>query len=141
VYPYKGHIDFVDRQLNAQTGAIRIAAAFPNPGDVLRPGEFGRVRAETEVRHNAVLVPQAAVSDFQGQQQVFTVSANRTVHVNNVKLGPQFGNDWVVENGLSGGALVITDNLQKLREGAPVNPQLTQSPDAAVSQASQPAAR
>jgi RND family efflux transporter MFP subunit len=141
VYPYKGHIDFVDRQLNAQTGAIRIAAAFPNPGDVLRPGEFGRVRAETEVRHNAVLVPQAAVSDFQGQQQVYTVAANRTVHVNNVKLGPQFGNDWVVENGLSGGALVITDNLQKLREGAPVNPQLTQSPDAAVSQASQPAAR
>jgi membrane fusion protein, multidrug efflux system len=141
VYPYKGHIDFVDRQLNAQTGAIRIAAAFPNPGDVLRPGEFGRVRAETEVRHNAVLVPQAAVSEFQGQQQVYTVSANRTVHVNNVKLGPQFGNDWVVENGLSGGALVITDNLQKLREGAPVNPQLTQSPDAAVSQASQPAAR
>jgi membrane fusion protein, multidrug efflux system len=88
-----------------------------------------------------VLVPQAAVSEFQGQQQVYTVSANRTVHVNNVKLGPQFGNDWVVENGLSGGALVITDNLQKLREGAPVNPQLTQSPDAAVSQASQPAAR
>lgn len=141
VYPYKGHIDFVDRQLNAQTGAIRIAAAFPNPGSVLRPGQFGRVRAETEVRRNAVLVPQAAVADFQGQQQVYTVSANHTVHVNTVKLGPQFGNDWVIESGLSGGDLVIIDNLQKLREGAPVNPQLTQSSDAAVSQASQPAAR
>jgi membrane fusion protein, multidrug efflux system len=141
VYPLKGHIDFIDRQLNAQTGAIRIAAAFPNPGNVLRPGQFGRVRAETEVRHNAVLVPQAAVADFQGQQQVYTVAANHTVHVNNVKLGPQFGNDWVIENGLSGGDLVITDNLQKLREGAPVSPQLTQSSDAAVSQASQPAAR
>jgi membrane fusion protein, multidrug efflux system len=140
-YPYKGHIDFVDRQLNAQTGAIRIAAAFPNPGNVLRPGQFGRVRAETEMRRNAVLVPQSAVADFQGQQQVYTVAANHTVHVNNVKLGPQFGNDWVIESGLSGGDLVITDNLQKLREGAPVNPQITQSSDAAVSQASQPAAR
>ncbi len=139
-YPYKGHIDFVDRQLNAQTGAIRIAAAFPNPGNLLRPGQFGRVRAETEIRHNAVLVPQAAVSDFQGQQQVYTVAANHTVHVNNVTLGPQYGNDLVIQNGLSGGELVITDNLQKLREGAPVSPQLQQSPDA-VSQASQPAAR
>jgi membrane fusion protein, multidrug efflux system len=141
VYPYKGHIDFVDRQLNAQTGAIRIAAAFPNPGNVLRPGQFGRVRAETEMRRNAILIPQAAVADFQGQQQVYTVAANHTVHVNSVKLGPQYGDNWVIESGLSGGDLVITDNLQKLREGAPVNPQLTQSSDAAVSQASQPAAR
>jgi membrane fusion protein, multidrug efflux system len=140
-YPYKGHIDFVDRQLNAQTGAIRIAAAFQNPGDVLRPGQFGRVRAETEMRRNAILVPQSAVVDFQGQQQVYTVAANHTVHVNSVKLGPQYGDNWVIESGLSGGDLVITDNLQKLREGAPVNPQLTQSSDAAVSQASQPAAR
>ena len=141
MYPYKGHIDFVDRQLNAQTGAIRIAAAFPNPGNLLRPGQFGRVRAETEVRRNAILVPQAAVADFQGQQQVYTVTSNHTVHVNNVKLGPQYGDDWVIESGLSGGDLVITDNLQKLREGAPVNPQLTQSSDAALSQASHPAAR
>jgi membrane fusion protein (multidrug efflux system) len=140
VYQYKGHIDFVDRQLNAQTGAIRIAAAFPNPGNLLRPGQFGRVRAETEIRHNAVIIPQAAVSDFQGQQQVYTVAANHTVHVNNVTLGPQYGDDMVIQSGLSGGELVITDNLQKLREGAPVSPQLQQSPDA-VSQASHPAAR
>ncbi len=139
-YPYKGSIDFVDRQLNAQTGAIRIAAAFPNPGNLLRPGQFGRVRAETEIRHNAVLIPQAAISDFQGQQQVYTVAANHTVHVNNVTLGPQYGDDLIIQNGLSAGELVITDNLQKLREGAPVSPQLQQSPDA-VSQASHPAAR
>jgi RND family efflux transporter, MFP subunit len=140
-YPYKGRIDFVDRQLNAQTGAIRIAAAFPNPGNVLRPGQFGRVRAETEIRHNAVLVPQAAITEFQGQQQVFTVAANHTVHANTVKLGPQFGDNWVIESGLNGGELVITDNLQKLREGAPVNPQLAQPTDAAASQASKPATR
>jgi len=125
VYPQKGHVVFVDRQLNAQTGAIRIAAAFPNPGNILRPGQFGRVRAATEVLHNAVLVPQAAVNEFQGQEQVYTVAANNTVHVNNVTLGPQYGNNWVVESGLSGGSLVITDNVQKLREGAPVTPQIS----------------
>ena len=140
VYPHQGHIDFVDRQLNAQTGAIRIAAAFPNPGNVLRPGQFGRVRAETATLRNAVLVPQVAVTDFQGQKQIYTVAANHTVHVNNVTLGPQFGNNWVIENGLNAGDLVITDNLQKLREGAPVNPQVTNTSDAA-SQPSQPAAR
>ena len=141
VYPHKGHIEFVDRELNAQTGAIRIAAVFPNPGNVLRPGQFARVRAETEIRHNAVLVPQIAVADFQGQQQIYTVTANHTVHVNNVTVGPEHGGSRVIESGLSGGALVITDNLQKLREGAPVDPQMTQYQSPEPSQTSQPAGR
>jgi membrane fusion protein (multidrug efflux system) len=123
VYPHQGHVVFVDRQLNSQTGAIRIAASFPNPGNVLRPGQFGRVKAETELRHNAVLVPQAAVTELQGQQQVYTVGANNMVHLNNVTLGPQYGDSIVVESGLRGGSLVIIDNLQKLREGAPISPQ------------------
>ena len=141
VYSHKGRIAFVDRQLNAQTGAIRIAASFPNPGNVLRPGQFGRVSAATEIRHNAVLVPQAAVTEFQGMQQIYTVGANNTVHVNNVTLGPQYGNSWVIESGLAGGALVITDNLQKLREGAPVSPQPTEFTASVSSQATQPAGR
>ncbi len=123
VYPQKGHVVFVDRQLNSQTGAIRIAASFPNPGNILRPGQFGRVKAETKVIHNAVLVPQVAVTELQGQEQVYTVAANNTVHVNSVTLGPQYGDRWLVESGLSGGSLVIIDNLQKLREGAPVSPE------------------
>jgi membrane fusion protein, multidrug efflux system len=123
VYPHQGRVVFVDRQLNSQTGAIRIAASFPNPGNVLRPGQFGRVKAETEVRHNAVLVPQAAVTELQGQQQIYTVGANNTIHLNNVTLGPQYGDSVVVDSGLRGGSLVIIDNLQKLREGAPVSPQ------------------
>jgi membrane fusion protein, multidrug efflux system len=139
VYPYKGHIDFVDRELNAQTGAIRIAAAFPNPGNILRPGQFARVRAETEILHDAVLIPQVAVSEFQGQEEVYTVAANHTVHVNNVKLGPQYGNSWVIESGLADGSLVITNNLQKLREGARVDPQLTQFQASLTPQTSQPA--
>jgi RND family efflux transporter MFP subunit len=123
VYPQKGHVVFVDRQLNSQTGAIRIAASFPNPGNILRPGQFGRVKAETEVLHNAIIVPQVAITELQGMQQIYTVGANDTVHVNSVVLGPQYGNGQVVTSGLPAGSLVITDNLQKLREGAPVNPQ------------------
>lgn len=140
VYPYEGHVVFVDRQVNSQTGAIRIAAAFPNPGNILRPGQFGRVAAATEVLHNAVLVPQSAVNEFQGQEQVYTVAANNTVHVNNVTLGPQNGNNWVVESGLSGGSLVITDNVQKLREGEPITPE-TSEPQAAVSRPTQSGGR
>lgn len=141
MYPYKGHIEFVDRELNAQTGAIRIAAAFPNPGNILRPGQFARVRAETEIRHDAVLVPQVAITEFQGQQQVYTVAANHTVHVNNVTLGPEYGNSRVIESGLPGGSLVVTDNLQKLREGAPVTPQLTKYELSVIPQGSQRATR
>ena len=122
VYPHQGHIVFVDRQMNQQTGAIRIAAAFPNPGNLLRPGQFGRVSASTEVEHNALLVPQIAVQELQGIQQIATVDANDKVHVLNVQLGAQVGNNWIVASGLEPGTRVITDNLQKLREGAPVNP-------------------
>ena len=141
VYPQKGHVVFVDRQLNSQTGAIRIAASFPNPGNVLRPGQFGRVKAETQILHNAVLVPQAAVTEFQGQEQIYTVGPNNTVHLNNVTLGPQYGNSWVVESGLRSGSLVIIDNLQKLREGAPINPQPAKVQVAANAQANQPVGR
>lgn len=141
VYPYRGHIAFVDRQLNAQTGAIRIAASFPNPGNILRPGQFGRVKADTEVRHNAVLVPQLAISEFQGLEQVYTVAKNGTVHVNTVTLGPQYGNSCVIESGLPAGSLVITDNLQKLREGVPVSPQETTFVASANTDAAQPAGR
>lgn len=122
VFPYKGRIAFVDRQMNQQTGAIRIAAIFPNPDNVLRPGQFGRVSASTEVQHNVLLVPQSAVADLQGQKQVYTVGADNKVHVLNVNVGSQSGTDVVILSGLPPGAEVIIDNLQKLREGAPVVP-------------------
>jgi len=123
VFPFKGHIAFVDRQINSQTGAIRIAAAFPNPGNVLRPGQFGRVKADTEIRHNALLIPQVSVIEFQGLHQVYVAGTDGKAHITTVQLGPQIGTNWLVEGGLEPGALVITDNLQKLGEGAPVKPQ------------------
>jgi membrane fusion protein (multidrug efflux system) len=119
-YPRKGQIAFVDRQMNQETGAIRIAAAFANPGGILRPGQFGRISAPTEILRGAILVPQIAVQELQGIQQVDVVGADNHVHVTNVKLGPQYGQNWIVESGLQPGALVVTDNLQKLRDGAPV---------------------
>ena len=121
-YPHKGRIAFVDRQMNQQTGAIRIAAAFPNPGNLLRPGQFGRVTAQTEVRRGALLVPQIAVEELQGMQQVAVAGTDNRVHVVNVKVGPQFGKDWIIESGVEPGTSVITDNLQKLRDGLPIAP-------------------
>jgi membrane fusion protein, multidrug efflux system len=122
VWPHQGHIIWVDREMNQQTGAIRIAASFPNPGDVLRPGQFGRVSAETEIRENALLVPQMAIQEMQGIQQAYIAGPDNRVHVVNVTLGPQAGKDWIVTAGLQPGQLVITNNLQKLRDGAPVAP-------------------
>jgi membrane fusion protein (multidrug efflux system) len=121
-YPHKGRIVFVDRQMNAQTGAIRIAAVFPNPGNVLRPGEFARIRAYTTVQHNVILVPQSAIQELQGLEQAYTLTPDHKVHVVNVKLGPQVGSDWIVESGLPTGSTIIVNNLQKLAEGEPVDP-------------------
>jgi membrane fusion protein (multidrug efflux system) len=121
VWPQKGHIVFVDRQMNQQTGAIRIAASFPNPDNVLRPGQFGRVTAETEIRPDAVLVPQIAVQELQGIHQVLVAGPDNRAHIMNVALGPEVGNDWIITSGLRPDQLVITSNVQKLRDGAPVN--------------------
>jgi membrane fusion protein (multidrug efflux system) len=145
-YASKGRIAYVDRSLNAQTGAIRIAAVFPNPGNVLRPGEFGRITAETEVRHNVLLVPQSAVQELQGVEQVYTVAPGNKVHVVNVTLGPQYSNHagsfWVINGGLTPGTQIITDNLQKLGEGAPVTPHAAPpTPPLASDTTDQPAGR
>lgn len=127
-FPHTGHIIFVDRQMNQQTGAIRIAAAFPNPGNLLRPGQFARVRAQTDVIHNALLVPQSAVAELQGIEQVYTVGPDNKVHVVNVTLGPQQGQDWIISSGLQPGERIILNNLQKLKEGMPVSPQVVAAP-------------
>lgn len=137
-FPQHGRIAFVDRQMNQQTGAIRIAADFPNPGNVLRPGQFARVGGPTELRRNCILVPQVAVSELQGIQQVDVVGADNHVHIVNVKLGPQYGNDWIVESGLDADALVVTDNLQKLKDGAPVAPHQTTASASAPASAARP---
>jgi len=88
---------------------------------VLRPGQFGRVTAETEIRQNAILVPQMAVQELQGTKQVYIAGPDNKTHIVNVTLGPQDGNDWIITSGLRPDQRVITSNVQKLRDGAPVS--------------------
>ena len=123
LYPETGHIIFVDRSVSAQTGSIRLAAGFPNPGNLLRPGQFGKVTADTGVLHNAVLVPQRAVADLQGMTQIYVVGADNAVHVRTVKLGAQIGPKIIITSGLSGGETVVTEGLDKLKDGMKVSTQ------------------
>jgi membrane fusion protein (multidrug efflux system) len=124
IYPHPGEVLWTDRQMDGGTGTIRVAAAFPNPGDILRPGEYGRVRAVTEDRHDALLVPQAAVTEMQGVYQVAVVGADNKVRIQNVQIGAQFGADWIINQGLEKGERVVVGGMQYARQGATVNPLL-----------------
>jgi membrane fusion protein (multidrug efflux system) len=125
IYPYKGQIVFVDRQVNPQTGTIQIAGSFPNPQNLLRPGQFGRIKAETEVRHDALLIPQRAVNELQGSYQVAVVDSNNTVQIRNVALGPQLGSDLIITSGIKPDERVVTEGVSKLKDGTRVSPKLT----------------
>jgi membrane fusion protein (multidrug efflux system) len=109
VYPTSGAFLAADRQIDPTTGTIRISAVFPNPHRLLRPGQYGRVSAATEVVHNALLVPQRAVNDLQGTSQVRVVGADNKVSLKTVTLGGRAGSRWIVEHGLVPGARVIVD--------------------------------
>jgi membrane fusion protein (multidrug efflux system) len=122
-YPFSGKVLWTDRQVDTSTGTIRVAAAFPNASGVLRPGQYGRVRAVTETRHNAVLVPQAAVTELQGTFQAAVVGPDNKVTIQNIQVGSLVGSDWVVTQGINAGDRVIVGGMQYARPGATVNPQ------------------
>jgi membrane fusion protein (multidrug efflux system) len=124
IYPHTGQVLWTDRQVDSSTGTIRVAAAFPNSGNILRPGEYGRVRAVTEERHDALLVPQAAVTELQGVFQAAVVGGDNKVSIQNVQIGSQVGADWIVNQGLEAGDRVIVGGMQNARQGATVNPML-----------------
>ena len=121
-YPYKGTFFVTDREVNVQTGAIRLAGLFPNPGNVLRPGQYGRVRAVTSQREGALLVPQRAVTELQGRSQVAVVTEANTIDMRTVKVGERVGPLWVIEAGVHPGERVVVEGLQKVRPGMPVHP-------------------
>jgi RND family efflux transporter MFP subunit len=127
-----GHIIFVDRAVSAQTGSIRMAAEFANPGNLLRPGQFGRVSAETTVLHNAVIVPQRAISELQGMNQVIVVGADNVAHIRTVQLGSQIGPNIVIASGLSAGDQVVTEGNEKVKDGMKVVPQPDTTPATAT---------
>ena len=119
VYAQKGRLLLTNRQVDVTTGSIQLVCAFPNPNNILRPGQFGRVRAAGETRTGALLVPQRAVTELQGTYQVAVVEDDK-VSLLPVKVGERVGAMWIIESGLRPGQLVVVEGLQKVRDGSPV---------------------
>jgi membrane fusion protein, multidrug efflux system len=121
-WPEKGTFSFADRQVDPRTGTIRVAILFPNPNNILRPGQFAKVRALMGTEKNALLVPQRAVGELQGSYQVAVVDADNTVKIRNVKVGERYGDLWVIREGLTHGERVVAEGTQKVGDGVKVMP-------------------
>ena len=121
-FPQKGKFLFADRQVDQTTGAILLTGLFPNPGNILRPGQYGKVRAAVGIQQNALLVPQRAVTQLQGNYQVAVVGRDNKVSIENVKVGDRVGSMWMINEGLMPDQRVIADGVMKVGPGAPVNP-------------------
>lgn len=121
-YAREGTFYFADRQVNIGTGAIRLAALFPNPGNILRPGGYGRIRTAVRIQKGALLVPQRAVTELQGAYQVAVVDHDNKVSIQTVSVGDRVGGDWIITEGLKPGDRVVAEGVQKVRPGAQVNP-------------------
>lgn len=121
-YPQTGSFFVADRQIDPNTGAIRLAGIFLNPGNVLRPGQYGRVRAVTSTKEAALLVPQRAVTELQGSYQVAVVGTDNKVRIQPVKVGERIGTTWLITEGLQPGERVIAEGTQKVGPGLTVNP-------------------
>lgn len=117
VYPHKGKLSYADRQVDIKTGTIRVAALFPNTGNILRPGQFARVRALTETRGNALLVPQRSITELQGSFQLAVVGQDNKVQIRSIQAGKRIDNLWIVNKGLKPGERVIVEGMQKVRDG------------------------
>ena len=145
-YPEKGEVAFTDREVDVRTGTIRVAATFPNPQNLLRPGMFSRVRAQLGVKKAAVVIPQQAVTEVQGKYLVAVVSTDNKTAIKQVKVGERFGPLWVIEEGLAPGEKVVAEGTQKVREGMvvspkPFQPQVEGKPEAEKKPESEPTAQ
>jgi membrane fusion protein (multidrug efflux system) len=126
VYPHPGKILLTDRQVDTNTGTIRLVAAFANPGNILRPGQYGRVRIQTGFRKNALLVPQSAVKELQGGYEVALLSKDNKAIVRPVTAGEKVGTMWVIDDGLKPDDQVFIEGVGKVQDGTPVVPKATQ---------------
>lgn len=123
VYPQTGKFFIADRQVNPNTGTLQIVGLFSNADMVLRPGQYGRVRVQTQTVTNALLVPQRAVAELQGTYQIAIVGETNAVHLQSVTTGQQVGADWIIANGLQPGDRVVVEGTQKVKAGTVVDPQ------------------
>lgn len=121
-YQQKGQFYLADRSVDQKTGAIKLAGLFPNPGNILRPGEYGRVRAVTSLKEGALVVPQRAVTELQGRYSVAVVGSDNKINIREVKVGDRFGSMWIIEEGLKAGESVVAEGTQKVRPDAVVVP-------------------
>jgi RND family efflux transporter MFP subunit len=139
VYPQKGKFYALDRNLDPKTGSIRYEVTFPNLGNILRPGQFGKVHFVADMKKGAMVIPQEAVNELQGNYQVAVVDQNNSVSIRPVKMGERIGAMWEVTEGLKPGDKVVVEGLQKAREGSTVAAKdWTPPADALVSKADQP---
>jgi RND family efflux transporter MFP subunit len=122
LYPQKGTFALADRQVDVRTGTLRLEGVFPNPGNILRPGQFARVRAILRTRIGALLVPQRAVTELQGSYQVGVVGEDNKVEIRPVKVGERVGTEWIVDEGLKPGEKVVAEGIQRVSAGMMVNP-------------------
>ncbi|MDE3165757.1 MAG: efflux RND transporter periplasmic adaptor subunit [Acidobacteriota bacterium] len=127
-YPRVGRIDIVGREVNPTTGTLKIRGLFPNPGNVLRPGQYAKVRAATRTKTDALLVPQGAVQEVQGAYQLMLVGADNKCEVRTVQVGERIGSYWIIDHGLRDTDTVIVEGLQKVRAGDTVNPKPAKLP-------------
>jgi len=126
LYSHKGAFAFADRQVGVKTGTITVATLFPNPGNILRPGQFARVRAALRVKRDALLVPQRAVTELQGGYQVAVVDQDSVVHIRPVKAAERSDRFWIIDEGLTAGVRVVVEGVQKVKEGMKVSPKAFQ---------------
>src|SRR5947209_8179363 len=122
VFPHKGRILFEGRQVDVKTGTISTVAVFPNPGNLLRPGQYAKVRAVTELKKGAILVPQRAVNELQGGYQVAVVGSDDKAEIRSVQAGERVGKLWVIDSGLQPGDRVVVEGFTRVKSGARVNP-------------------
>ena len=131
LYPHKGNFSFADREVDVRTGTLRLQGLFPNPGNILRPGQFARVRAITTTKKGALLVPQRAVTELQGNYQVAVVGNDNKVSIRPVKVGERVGTQWIIDEGLKPGERVVAEGIQRVKAGMTVNPKpLKATPEA-----------
>jgi membrane fusion protein (multidrug efflux system) len=138
LYPNKGNFSFADRQVDVKTGTLRLQGLFPNPENILRPGQFARVRAVTKTRRGALLVPQRAVTELQGSYQVAVVGKDNKVSIRPVKVAERVGSQWIVVAGLKPGERVVAEGIQRVKAGMTVNPKPLKAMTEAKSAKSEP---
>jgi len=139
VYPHKGKLVLADRQIDPTTGTLKVGAVFDNPGNRLRPGGYGLVKAIMSVKEGALLIPQRSVTDMQGKYLVAIVGADNKVSIRPVKVAERIGSEWIIEDGLKAGEKVVVEGTQKVKPDMVVNPQ-PYDPDAAAKAAAAKAA-